>query len=79
MGGDWYPLIPWFGVVLLGVEIGKYLYPLPDNRGPRPAFLDRPKKVSRLLVFLGRHSLVIYLIHQPIFIGAILIFQRLTR
>ncbi len=61
---DYFPLIPWLGVVLLGVFLGNTLYQstgrifyLPD--------LSRLWPV-RLLQFLGRHSLVIYVIHQPL-------------
>lgn len=64
---DYFPLIPWFGVVLLGVFAGNTLYhddsrlfQLPDLSDTRPV---------RLLQFLGRHSLLIYLIHQPILLA----------
>lgn len=64
---DYYPLLPWFGVALLGVAAGRWLYPggqrtfrLPDLSGMGPI---------RVLGFLGRHSLVIYLMHQPILLG----------
>jgi uncharacterized membrane protein len=64
---DYFPVIPWFGVVLLGVFLGNTLYtptgrlvPLPDLSAWLPV---------RGLRFLGRHSLVIYLIHQPILIA----------
>ena len=61
---DYFPLIPWFGVVLLGVWFGNWFYA--DNRRliPLPAWGDFPP--IRGLRFLGRHSLVIYLIHQPL-------------
>jgi uncharacterized membrane protein len=65
---DFYPLLPWFGISLLGVFAGRMFYPagircfsLPDWSGVRPV---------RGLRFLGRHSLLIYLVHQPILIGA---------
>jgi uncharacterized membrane protein len=67
---DYFPLIPWFGVVLLGIFLGniffpdsRRLWPLPDF----PAFLP-----FRLLQFLGRHSLLIYLVHQPLLIALLL-------
>jgi uncharacterized membrane protein len=60
---DYTPLIPWFGIVLMGMGTGEELYP----KGKRsfavphlPAFITTP------LAFLGRHSLVIYLLHQPV-------------
>jgi uncharacterized membrane protein len=62
---DYTPLFPWFGVVLIGMGIGGYLY-----AGGMRQFSLRPLPDSAVapLSFLGRHSLVIYLIHQPIII-----------
>jgi uncharacterized membrane protein len=68
---DFYPLLPWFGVALLGVFCGLSLYP-----GGIPRF-DLPdlslKSPIRALSFLGRHSLVIYLVHQPIILGILVL------
>jgi len=62
---DYTPLFPWFGVVLIGMGIGSYLYP----QGTRLFPLRRlPDFVVNPLSFLGRHSLVIYLVHQPVII-----------
>lgn len=61
---DYYPIIPWFGVVLWGIFTGKILYQGKARQFPWPCrgenFLT--KKFS----FLGRNSLFIYFIHQPI-------------
>jgi uncharacterized membrane protein len=64
---DYYPLLPWFGVALLGVAAGRWLYP----GGERAFRLPDLSSVAlvRGLCFLGRHSLVIYLVHQPILLG----------
>ncbi|MBN1194342.1 MAG: DUF1624 domain-containing protein [Methanomicrobiaceae archaeon] len=72
---DYEPLIPWFGVVLIGMWAGATLYP----GGLRliPLTDDMPEAVS-LLAVLGRHSLVIYLIHQPLLIAGLLIAGFLT-
>lgn len=63
---DYRPLLPWFGVVLLGLFFGDLLYGRGYERrgvgGDEPAF-------ARPLEFLGRHSLVIYLVHQPILVA----------
>lgn len=60
---DYVPLLPWFGVFLLGVSIGTYLYP----SGSRSIALSRPhNSIISFTNFLGRHSLAIYLIHQPV-------------
>jgi len=51
---------PWFGVVLVGIYIGK-------NRLFRFQLKDIPS--INKIVFLGQHSLLIYLIHQPLLYG----------
>ena len=68
---DYYPLLPWFGVALLGVFYGLTLYP---NGLPRFDLPDlSPKAPVRALTFLGRHSLAIYLVHQPIILGILVL------
>jgi len=69
---DFYPLIPWFGLVLTGLFIGKHAYP----GGLRSLKLTRLGNLVpfRFLSFLGRHSLLIYLLHQPVLVGIILLF-----
>ena len=64
---DYVPLFPWFGVVLIGMFVGKTLF----ARGTVPAWLSwqGDNAVARLLAFAGRHSIHIYMLHQPIFIG----------
>ena len=62
---DYTPLFPWFGVVLIGMGIGSCLYAGGARQfaiRPLPDFLITP------LSLLGRHSLVIYLVHQPVII-----------
>jgi uncharacterized membrane protein len=63
---DYRPLLPWFGVVLLGLFAGNVLY----GGGKRPAGVPREAPLlARPLVPLGRNSLFIYLIHQPILVA----------
>ena len=74
---DYVPLLPWFGVVLIGVFSGKAIY----GRGPIPAFARwRPARPpGEILNWAGRHSLMIYLLHQPVLLvllgGLYLIFR----
>ena len=68
---DYRPLLPWFGMVLLGLFVGNVLY----GGGRRPAGVPRNAPlVARPLVPLGRNSLFIYLIHQPILIALLAAF-----
>jgi uncharacterized membrane protein len=62
---DYTPLLPWLGVVLVGMGAGEFLY-----RGGVRRFGIRtlPDLFVIPLSFLGRHSLVIYLVHQPVII-----------
>jgi uncharacterized membrane protein len=61
---DYRPLLPWFGVVLLGVFAGNVVY----GAGRRSVPGKGPPGAMPL-VGLGRNSLFIYLIHQPILIA----------
>ena len=63
---DYFPLLPWFGVVLIGLFFGNILYKDYIRQFEIP---DLSKNyIIRIFTFLGRNSLIIYLIHQPILI-----------
>ncbi len=64
-GVDYYPLLPWFGIVLLGIAAGGALYP-GGRRGRWGARLTGAPK--RWMTAPGRHSLGFYLVHQPVLI-----------
>jgi len=62
---DLVPLFPWFGVMLIGV-IGMRLL------RPAPAFnWSSRNPLVRALAFLGRWSLIVYLVHQPLLFGIV--------
>jgi uncharacterized membrane protein len=62
---DYTPLFPWFGVVLIGIGCGVWLYP---GGVPRYQLLKLPASLQGPLTFPGRYSLWIYLAHQPVII-----------
>jgi len=66
---DYFPLLPWLGIALLGIFFGKLLYPNGNRRFNIREF-DNP--VTRPLCFLGKHSLIIYLIQWPVIMGILL-------
>ena len=61
---DYVPLLPWLGVVMIGIALGHWLS-LQQFHPLRPLSRITP----RWLVWMGRHSLVIYMLHQPVLIG----------
>ena len=64
---DYFPVFPWFGVILVGMGLGSLLYPGYRRRIPVPDLAGSP--FVRGLAFLGRNSLAIYLVHQPMIIA----------
>ena len=66
---DYIPLLPWFGLVLAGIAAARLaLAARPQETWAR----WQPRHpVSRLLAFGGRHSLIVYLVHQPLLLGAL--------
>jgi len=73
---DWRPLLPWTGVVLIGLAAARAALPR-SAEGPWTRW--RPRAIaSRSAAFAGRHSLAIYLLHQPILFGALFALATLT-
>ena len=72
---DYVPLLPWFGMVLIGIA------------GARVALAHASKTawsrwqprspVARILATAGRHSLVVYLAHQPLLLGTLWLVAKL--
>lgn len=69
---DYFPLLPWFFLFLTGF----FLYRLTSEKGWNERLLARGQ--FPLLNWMGRHSLLVYLLHQPVLYGlGILIFEYL--
>lgn len=70
---DYFPLLPWFFLFLTGY----FLHQLTTRAGWNEKLFARGQFLA--LNYLGRHSLVVYLLHQPILYGlSMLYFQILT-
>ena len=72
---DFEPIFPWFGAVLLGIALGQIGTKLGLwvrlSGFPKGAWVDR-------LSWPGRHSLLIYLIHQPILMALVWAYTQLA-
>ncbi|GGB35398.1 membrane protein [Roseibium aquae] len=64
---DYVPVAPWSGVLFLGVAVAQS--PLWRRLRPRLAGISMETRAGRGLRMLGRRSLLIYLVHQPILFG----------
>ena len=62
---DYFPLLPWFGVALLGLFLGGKLY----KNGKRRFVVSNEPGFSKPFGFLGRHSLIIYIVHLPVLVA----------
>ncbi len=60
---DYVPLAPWAGIAFVGIALAHALARV-DFR-PLAAFNAAP----RWLTWLGRHSLLLYMVHQPLLLG----------
>ncbi|PTT79064.1 hypothetical protein DBR42_22140 [Pelomonas sp. HMWF004] len=62
---DYVPVLPWLGVMLLGFVATRARPQLWQGSAPQP------------LAVLGRWSLSFYMVHQPVFIGALMAIQAI--
>ncbi|UCH72220.1 MAG: DUF1624 domain-containing protein [Thermoplasmatales archaeon] len=69
---DYFPIFPWFGVVLIGIFIGNTLYPKYQRKFDLRDFSSL--KSIGFICHLGRYSLIIYFLHQPIMIAILYLF-----
>lgn len=69
---DYFPIFPWFGFILIGIFLGKTFYSDGERNFKIKDFSSFI--IIKLISVLGRNSLKIYLLHQPIIILFIFLF-----
>lgn len=60
-------LLPWMGVFLIGCVIGRVCYSKKESL--LPPCMKKYHAAAAPFEFMGRHSLMIYLVHQPLVYG----------
>jgi uncharacterized membrane protein len=59
---DYFPLIPYLGWFLVGAAVGSRLY-----KQKRSFFPNKGKsRINKPIFWLGRHALLVYILHQPL-------------
>ena len=74
MTEDHVPILPWLGACLIGYGLGNKLVGHPKVKD-----LAQVEPRPRLLAWMGRHSLAIYLLHQPLLLGVLIPLTHLIR
>ncbi len=69
---DYFPLFPWFGVTMFGIFAGNTLYP--DYHRKYELFDLSSNLLISALEFMGKKSLTIYIIHQPLLVFVMHVF-----
>lgn len=73
---DFVPVFPWFGCVTMGILLARLFLP---RARCSPAVRWRARSLpARAIVWGGRNSLLVYLVHQPLFIGMIMLAAHIT-
>lgn len=66
--GDYFPIFPHLGWFMLGISLGRTVYRQKQTLLPK---VNEQNGIVRFFTFAGRHSLELYLIHQPVIYGII--------
>lgn len=69
LSADYFPVFPWIFIFFCGSFIGKK-----NDKFPKFMYIKHIKFFS----FLGRHSLIIYITHQPVIFAVAFIIQKIV-
>ncbi|MEK7544981.1 MAG: heparan-alpha-glucosaminide N-acetyltransferase [Patescibacteria group bacterium] len=72
-GLDYFPIFPWISIIFSGMFLGNIM---------KEKFKTTNMKMPKILTpitFLGKHSLMTYMVHIPVIIGALWIFGEISQ
>ncbi len=75
---DWRPLLPWSGALLAGVAFAEFPGALEALSAPQALRETGARSFTGAVGWLGRHSLAIYLLHQPLLFGLFFALAQLS-
>ncbi len=76
VAADYFPLVPNMGWFMIGSVLGRTVYQSRESLMPRFPYEARPVK---FFSFCGRHSLWIYMLHQPVIYGIVLLLYTILQ
>lgn len=77
---DYYPLLPWLGVIVIGLGLGQLIAPILLRTSVRERVTEKTTARERApglfapLAAVGRHALAVYIIHQPLMLAVFWLF-----
>ncbi len=69
---DYFPLFPWIFIFLLGTWLGGVIK---EKRLPEWFYTSNPRFFSKV----GRKAFIIYLLHQPVLMGAVMLIKQIVK
>lgn len=79
MTEDYVPIIPWLGVMLIGLRVGVWATAHPATTQVKWPLSVMPPHTLKPVGWLGRHSLAVYMLHQPLLLGLLWIYGAIFR
>jgi uncharacterized membrane protein len=78
---DYFPLVPWFGVSLIGSFLGNFFYNEDfDFKSFSDFFLKKKDNFFfKTLIILGQNSFIIYILHQPILYAIFILISKIFK
>lgn len=72
---DYFPIFPWISAIAIGIALGNFIY---KNAEQRWNLITAGKFfIVRDILFLGRHSLAIYMTHLPVIVAGVYLLKPL--